>query len=155
MLPKLLSASRNWGRLITSHLKTRLRHAIHFFTNKGGSRRPEKSRKGWIFFGVAIFGVWKIRCWCSDGGMCRGSAGARLRGMGRGSAEAWLRGMGRGSPGARLRDMGRGNHAITALGVIKSWKHILSIAKSRRFQKLKISHFSLWLILNYKQMRKT
>ena len=51
--------------------------------------------------------------------MCRGSAGARLRGMGRGSAEAWLRGMGRGSPGARLRDMGRGNHAITALAVIK------------------------------------
>ena len=36
--------------------------------NKGGSRRPEKSHKGWIFFGVAIFGVWKIRC-CSDGGM--------------------------------------------------------------------------------------
>ena len=51
--------------------------------------------------------------------MCRGSAGARLRGMGRGSAEAWLRGMGKGSPGARLRDMGRGNHAITALAVIK------------------------------------
>ena len=49
-----------------------------------------------------------------------GSAGEWLRGMGRGSAGAWLRGMGRGSPGARLRDMGRGNHAITALGVIKS-----------------------------------
>ena len=30
--PKLSSASRNWGRLITSHLKTRLRHAVHFFT---------------------------------------------------------------------------------------------------------------------------
>ena len=29
MLPELLSASRNWGRLITSHLKTKLAHTIY------------------------------------------------------------------------------------------------------------------------------